>query len=118
MSVAVQSDGKIVAGVDMPSVFSIVRYNPDGSLDSTFGSSGIVTAPQMGRNGDQLVKAWLEPDSKIIAVGYSNNGNHYRAEVTRFDTNGSLDSSWGGSGIIIADLGPSVTGGISDSSGF
>jgi len=46
MAIAVQTDGKIVAvGASNKSSitdFAIVRYNPDGSLDETFGTGGRV----------------------------------------------------------------------------
>lgn len=70
LDLAVQSDGKILAvgysqATQNPTIRSvIVRYNPNGSIDSTFGSGGKVII--------QLVSAGklsLQPDGKIVFVG-------------------------------------------------
>ena len=72
-SVVIQSDGKIVvAGGAFPLFtflgnFELVRYNPNGSLDSSFGNGGIVTTtfPE----GSYAFDVALQPDGKIIAAG-------------------------------------------------
>ena len=61
-----------------------VNYNPSGTLDSSFGSNGIVSAAVASYIG-------LQSDNKIITGGSS---------LSRFNTNGLLDSSFGSSGII------------------
>src|SRR5438045_478706 len=59
-SVALQSDGKIVAvgsSSDNPaqtSDFTLVRYNPDGNLDSSFGSNGYATTAISKGNGADI----------------------------------------------------------------
>ena len=53
------------------SVFGLARVNPDGTLDSAFGSGGTLTTTF---NGDEGVGALVvQPDGKIIAVGFSEN---------------------------------------------
>src|SRR5256714_10284047 len=72
-AVVIQPDGKIVvAGGAFPLFtfagnFEVVRYNPNGSLDRSFGSGGIVTTffPQ----GSYASHVALAPDGKIIAAG-------------------------------------------------
>ena len=72
-SVVIQSDGKIVvAGGAFPLFtflgdFKVVRYNPNGSLDTSFGNGGIVTTtfPE----GSYAFDVALQPDGKIIAAG-------------------------------------------------
>ncbi len=73
-AVVLQPDGKIiVAGSSYNYTTSskinpaLVRYNPNGSLDATFGSGGIVTVPA----GYGLSDAALQTDGKILAVGGS-----------------------------------------------
>src|SRR4051794_36465011 len=72
--VALQPDGKIVVsglsnnGSDND--FAVVRYNPDGSLDSSFGGDGVVTTA-VGSGDDQARAVALQPDGKIVAAGYS-----------------------------------------------
>ncbi len=70
----VQKDGKIVLlgntsnGVD--TTFLIVRYNPDGSLDTSFGSNGKVTSDFGVESAES---AALQADGKLLAVGTSDN---------------------------------------------
>jgi uncharacterized delta-60 repeat protein len=110
-----QNDGKIVvAGTTTPSGINLgvsadlalVRYNADGSLDTSFGSGGKVIQhfawPLLtGGNGVFLDMA-LDPGSsaldpntgKIVVVAELNNDRG--AVVVRFNANGSLDTSFGG----------------------
>ncbi len=77
-SVAIQSDGKIVvAGYShngSNNDFALVRYNPDGSLDDSFDSDGIVTTA-VGSNNDYAYSVAIQSDGKIVAAGYSYNGS-------------------------------------------
>jgi uncharacterized delta-60 repeat protein len=113
--VALQKDGKIVvAGTTTPSGvnpgvsadLALVRYNADGSLDTSFGTGGKaiqhVAWPLLtGSNGIFLDMA-LDPGSsaldpnagKIVVVAELNNDRG--TVVARFNTNGRLDSSFGG----------------------
>lgn len=101
-SVAAQRDGKIVVagyadvgGVDQ---FALVRYNSDGSLDTTFNSNGkVTTAVGTGTCKGQGVA--LQGDGKIVVVGHSfNPGGQSCFTVLRYGTDGSLDTSFGNSG--------------------
>ena len=72
MPLRVQSDGRIlVAGegiagnVNFVSTFPVVRYNTDGSLDSTFGSGGFVFIEGMLWATDLVI----QPDGRIVVVG-------------------------------------------------
>jgi uncharacterized delta-60 repeat protein len=73
-AVAVQANGQAVGGGShflSTSPFGLARVNPDGTLDSTFGSAGTLTTTF---NGDDGVGALaVQPDGKIIAVGFSEN---------------------------------------------
>ena len=89
-AVAVQSDGKIVvAGVPL-----LTRYNSDGSLDTTFGTNGIVTNSGIDQGKDVVI----QPDGKILVTGETCR-NCVTFAVARFNSNGSLDTSFGTSGI-------------------
>jgi len=76
-SVAIQPDGKIVANVTTNSTtsnsFSLIRYNPNGSLDSGFGSGGIVITRLTNGIGTSDVgrKVLIQPDGKILVGGSS-----------------------------------------------
>ncbi|MBV9963977.1 MAG: T9SS type A sorting domain-containing protein [Parafilimonas sp.] len=102
-SVAIQSNGKIIAGGTRGtgnSVFAIARYNTNGTKDTTFGSQGFVYT-DYGNNSDQVSKVVVQPDQKIVAVGgtglYYDTKHEYIA-VARYKTNGSLDSNFGTNG--------------------
>ncbi len=89
-AIAVQSDGKIVlaGSVVFSSEISIVRYNTDGSLDTTFGTNGIVTIPETSLLANNIV---VQLDGKII-IGAS--------DLFRFNTDGSTDTTFGDKGVV------------------
>src|SRR5262245_14169341 len=101
-SVAAQADGKIVlagdanvGGVDQ---FAIVRYNSDGSLDTSFNASGKVTTA-VGAGTCRGEGVTLQQDRKIVVVGHSfNAGEQSCFTVLRYGADGSLDTSFGDSG--------------------
>ena len=89
-AVAVQSDGKIVVAGSP----DLVRYNSDGSLDTTFGTNGIVTNSGLAGGSDLAI----QPDGKILVIGGSG-GLHDNIKVARFNGNGSPDTTFGTNGI-------------------
>ena len=101
-SVAAQRDGKIVVagyadvgGVDR---FALVRYNSDGSLDTSFNSNGKVTTA-VGTGTCKGEGVALQEDGKIVVVGHSfNAGGQSCFTVLRYGADGSLDTSFGDSG--------------------
>ena len=78
-SVVLQSDGKIlVAGNSYNGSnddFAIVRYNTDGSLDTSFDTDGKKTTA-IGSGADVANSVVLQSDGKILVAGYSNNGSN------------------------------------------
>jgi len=107
-SVVLQSDGKIVAAGysdnGTNNDFAVVRYNTNGSLDTSFGTGGIVTTP-IGSSGDEGRSVVLQSDGKIVAAGYSHNGTNYDFAVVRYNTNGSLDISFDTDGKVTTPIG-------------
>ncbi len=111
-SIAIQSDGKIV-GVGQSFVkiakklvgrLLIVRFNANGTLDSTFGSSGKVLLNLGG--SDYAAGVVIRTDGKIVVAGYSlstTNSNSTTATV-RLNTNGSMDSSFGAGGVVLTTV--------------
>ncbi len=114
-SVAIQSDGKILAvgysymihdGLNAPD-FALIRYNPDGSLDNSFGNGGIVTT-HVGSASDAGYSVTLQSDGKIVVAGYTwdnSQSNQPDFALARYNTNGSLDTSFGNGGKVITNLG-------------
>jgi uncharacterized delta-60 repeat protein len=107
-SVAIQTDGKIVAvgsgNNGSNTNFAVVRYNPNGSLDTSFGSIGKILIP-IGNSDSAAYSIAIQSDGKVVAVGYSGNGNTGSDfAVARLNPNGSLDTTFGGTGKIITPI--------------
>ncbi|MFN9914245.1 MAG: delta-60 repeat domain-containing protein, partial [Pirellulaceae bacterium] len=117
-SVTVQPDGKIVvAGFVSNGItddFALVRYNADGSLDTSFGTGGKV-ATAIGTSIDQGWSVTIQPDGKIVVAGWAANGSNDAFALVRYNAEGSLDTSFGTGGKVTtpvgtgADYGYSVT---------
>ena len=94
-----QPDGKIViAGASGPN-FGLVRYNGNGSLDLTFGNGGIVLTDlgQAVSSGVRVVSLLRQPDGKLLVVGSSNDID---IGLARYNSNGTIDNSFGTNGIV------------------
>ncbi len=102
-AVAIQADGKIVVGgysrIGANDDFTVARYNPNGTLDTSFDGDGIVTTP-VGPGDDQGLTIGVQPDGKIILAGQSSNGTNTDIAAVRYNSNGSLDTSFDGDGIV------------------
>jgi uncharacterized delta-60 repeat protein len=114
-ALALQSDGKIIAaGTDFVDFnpgdmsdtdFALARYNPDGSLDTTFGNGGITTTDFLGAE-DDVFSVLIQPDGKIVAVGSANSPfDYYDFAAARYLANGTLDATFGISGKVRTDFG-------------
>jgi len=107
-ALALQPDGKIVtAGYSYygnRTSYALARYNPDGSLDATFGSGGTVTTP-MGPQFDFAQALALQPDGKIVVGGYTHlPGDRTDIALARFNSDGSLDTSFGTGGKVMTGV--------------
>ena len=109
-SVVLQSDGKILvvgeSGSHGNTNFTVVRYNSNGTLDNTFGANGKVTT-KIGQENDATSVAVHESQEgrRIIVVGRSVVGGHGDFVVMRYNDDGSLDTSFGGDGIVSTNIG-------------
>jgi uncharacterized delta-60 repeat protein len=114
-SVALQSDGKIVvAGVSLNFTggvserFAVVRYNTDGSLDSTFDGDGQVTTPIRG-GVDTATAISIQPTGKIMVPGSSRsttatNYPDIEFSMVRYLPDGTPDTTFSGDGKLTLDL--------------
>ena len=107
--VALQSDGKIVvAGMTTSSVtgkdFACVRYNVDGTLDTTFATGGIFTNDVQLGSDDVAYSLAIQSDGKIILAGYSDDGSNKNAAMIRLNSNGTIDTTFGTSGKVLTDF--------------
>ncbi|TAN65573.1 MAG: hypothetical protein EPN17_16395 [Methylobacter sp.] len=107
-SVTVQADGKILLGGGTNN-FALMRYNSDGSPDLSFdGDGNVITDVGNDGHGNSVT---VQTDGKILLSGYSyNSSRNSDFALMRYNTDGSLDLSFGGNGIIITDLGNSELG--------
>lgn len=96
----IASDGTIiVGGTDSAYAFYLIRYNSDGTLDTNFGTNGIAHGP-----AGNLMEICLQPDGKILAAGDTGLLDD-AFQIARFNSNGSLDTSFGNNGVTTGPLG-------------
>jgi uncharacterized delta-60 repeat protein len=100
-AIAIQADGKIVVGgySGTARVFTLMRLSgTDGSLDTSFGGTGIVTTA-IGTADDEINALSLQSDGKIVAVGYSQGSSGQDSfAVARYTTAGVLDTTFSSTG--------------------
>ena len=102
-SIAIQSDGKIVACGNSNSDFALARYNSDGSLDNSFSDDGLLIA-DFSHNYDNANSIAIQSDGKIVAAGYVFTKKGVLFGVARFNTDGSWDNSFDHDGKQIIDF--------------
>lgn len=112
-AITIQADGKIIlAGVanrlfstTTAEYFALARYNPDGSLDASFGTGGKVFTDFFGFSFARGIA--IQSDGRIVAAGAA-----YRSPPTltqdfalaRYMPDGTLDTSFGSGGKITTDF--------------
>jgi uncharacterized delta-60 repeat protein len=87
-AVAVQPDGRYVAAgstvfADVIS-FALVRYNPDGSLDTSFGNGGkaIAFPTLLTVSSSSAHQVLVQPDGRAVAAGDASSGSFALARFT------------------------------------
>lgn len=104
--IALQEDGTLVlAGfnaADDDYDFAVARLHSDGSLDTNFSSDGKVLT---GFGDYELAHGVaIQPDGKIVVVGFYNHIGTLPGRVARYHTNGALDTSFDGDGLLTNTL--------------
>src|SRR5215469_132234 len=101
-----QPDGKFVAvGSTVSNLFAnfaLARFNADGTLDTSFGTGGIVTTG-FGVSAE-ATSAVVQADGKIVAAGYANLDGGESFALARYNSNGTLDASFGMGGRVTTDF--------------
>jgi uncharacterized delta-60 repeat protein len=101
-------DGKLLAAgrgdylPDGTMEFALARYQPDGSLDPTFGSGGVVTT---NLDGYGATGAAVQPDGRIVVAGQVRLADHNAFLVARYLPDGAVDRSFGIEGVVTTDFG-------------
>jgi len=109
-SIVIQPDGSIIAAgasfnfSNPSSVFTLVRYKANGSLDSTFGLNGIVRTKFANSAAANSVA--LQADGKIIAAGTNISPFGYEFALSRYNPNGSADLTFGSDGRLTTSIAP------------
>lgn len=112
-TLAVQSDGKIVVGGSSSTGtgnrddFALARYNTDGSLDTSFNGTGSVTTGFTFGADESAADLALQSNGKIVVVGQSRTADSGELHfgIARYNSDGSLDTSFSGDGIAITQIG-------------
>ena len=95
-SVAVQTDGKIIVVGITGTNFAIARYNINGTNDTEFGDNGKVSTDIGTYSNDEAIAVAIQTDGKIVVVGTSLLSNSWDFVVVRYNSNGSLDTTFDG----------------------
>jgi uncharacterized delta-60 repeat protein len=101
-ALVLQTDGKLVAG---GAPFNLVRFNPDGSVDTTFGSNGATDAA-FGSRYATLLAAARQPNGEIVAAGAVQDGVNFDFGLARWNVDGTLDRNFGNGGVVITPRAP------------
>jgi uncharacterized delta-60 repeat protein len=115
VAITIQTDGKIIAGggtfftraPGFKSDFALARYNTNGTLDTSFSGDGKVTTNLVP--GDDWINALaVQADGKILAVGGAGptDSNERSFALARYNTNGTLDTSFSGDGKVTTNFTP------------
>jgi len=103
-AVVIQSDGKIVVtgskydATAHTSEYFVLRYNTNGTLDTTFNASGVVTASIDKNKPNTAADVKIQTDGKIVVCGTSYIGSYKDMAIIRLNTNGTLDNTFNGTG--------------------
>jgi uncharacterized delta-60 repeat protein/gliding motility-associated-like protein len=112
-TVEIQPDGKIlVAGWGYGGAnkdFAVLRFNPDGSPDTGFGSAGIVFT-DIASNNDAAADIEVLSDGKILAGGWGRFGANDAFALVKYNSNGTLDNSFDGDGKAITSFSTNAHG--------
>lgn len=100
-AVAVQSDGKIVAVGSAAGDIALARYNPNGTLDGTFGVGGLVKTDIGASTADTANAVVIDAMGRIVVAGTSNGD----VVVARYTAAGALDTGFNDTGKFVYDLG-------------
>jgi len=87
---------------------TLARYNTNGSSDTSFDGDGMLTT-DFGSSGDVAYSGAILSDGKIVVAGYAGNGTDIDFALARYNTNGSLDTSFDGDGKLITAVGTSFS---------
>ncbi len=104
--IAIQENGMyIVVGFfdDISDQAFISRLDQDGNLDNNFGINGTATL-DIGGKDDRFNTVLIQPDGKILVGGMNGEPGNWDYLFARYNTDGTLDLSFGSNGIMLIDF--------------
>lgn len=102
-AIAIQPDGKLILAGNTDDYMAVTRMNDDGSIDTEFGTDGVVIVDDYSRS--HFLAATLQTDGKIVLAGDAMNSNgEVRPAIVRLMTDGTLDASFDGDGKLLIGL--------------
>lgn len=109
-SLALQPDGRILAAASArlsgQNDFAVVRFNPNGSIDSSFGVNGRFSLSMGGNSADFATAMVLLPSGKMIAVGNTTAAANPDIALVGINSNGTVDTTFGTNGVFVTDYAP------------
>jgi uncharacterized delta-60 repeat protein len=101
-AIVLQPDHKMVVAGTAGGSFAVVRYEPHGSLDTSFGNQGKMVTLLPGDAPGNANAVTIQPDGRIVVAG---SYDFFRFALARLRVNGKLDTTFGGDGFVITDVG-------------
>jgi uncharacterized delta-60 repeat protein len=106
-ALTIQNDGKIIAAGTVGFEFALARYNPDGSLDRSFGDGGkVITDILAAPSFEEIHAVALQPDARIVVAGFAGGSGTTNTDfgLARYEPDGSLDRSFGNRGKVTTEF--------------
>ena len=108
----IQPDGKILlagsreAFSSGPRGWTMWRFLPDGTIDTTYGQEGAVSMVMGTQNGydEKISQIAIQADGAVVVNGYFPTDLGYRAILTRYHQDGTLDLDFGEEGILVSSF--------------
>jgi uncharacterized delta-60 repeat protein len=97
---ALQRDGRIL----LLGGLKLLRFNSDGTPDTSFGTGGLVTVPFNGSAFDLAQGLTVQADGKIVVVGGMTVAGQEDFALARFNADGTLDTGFGSGGRVTTDF--------------
>jgi len=108
--IALQNDGKLVAAGSGAGQIVLVRYNSNGTLDTSFATNGILQSNLVANAS--VGKVLIQPDGKYVVVG-SSGSTTFTQYVARFLPDGTPDTSFGSGGVTAINIAGNQSIGVS-----
>lgn len=111
-ALAITPDNRIAVAGHSQHDFAVVRLTQDGYLDETFNDDGKLLTQVSTTNWDEAQAIAVEADGKLVVAGwaYEGGGSAGNFALVRYNTNGTLDTSFGGTGIVVTQVASGTKG--------